>query len=149
MQLSFPDYILESRQPTLPEICALLGEVEVKLPPKAVNSFKSKRRYPSNWSEVAHYYKSIADYCCAICGKQCLRPDDSRDSLSASEISRRTLNLHHISGDIYDDRPENLLPVCSAHHLQIHRGRKTPPLGQQQLFTHDSSVHIWQKVKLN
>ncbi len=134
MQLSFPAYILESRQPTLPEICALLEEVEVKLPPKAVNRFKSKSRYPSNWSEVSHYYKSLVDYRCVICGKQCLRPDDSREGLSASEIARRTLNLHHISGDIFDDRPENLLPVCSAHHLQIHRGHKTPPRGQQELF---------------
>lgn len=41
-------------------------------------------------------------------GKECHFCDESR------------VEVHHINGDRADNSPENLLPVCKAHHAKIH-----------------------------
>jgi hypothetical protein len=50
-QLSFPDYILENRLPSLGELGDRLPATTAPKPVKYTNPFKRKIRYPSNWSE--------------------------------------------------------------------------------------------------
>jgi hypothetical protein len=134
-QLSFPGYILENRPPNLQELCDRLPEAVTPKPVRYSNPFKRKIRYPSNWSEVAHYYKSLTGYRCQVCHQQCLRPHDSRAGMSKSQIAQLTLNAHHIDGNTFNDSPKNIFVVCSRHHLDIHRGTGgIPPKGQQNLF---------------
>ena len=134
-QLSFPGYILENRPPNLQELCDRLPEAVTPKPVRYSNPFKRKIRYPSNWSEVAHYYKSLTGYRCQVCHQQCLHPHDSRAGMSKSQIAQLTLNAHYIDGNTFNDFPENIFVVCPRHHLDIHRGTGgIPPKGQQNLF---------------
>lgn len=135
-QLCIPDYILENRPPTLTEICQQITPITVKLPrTHYCNPLKRKIKYPSNWKEVSRLYKEQVSYRCQVCHKQCLRPEDSKIGLSKSEVAQRTLNAHHINGNTFDDRPENIFVVCQQHHLEIHRGTGgVPPKGQGYLF---------------
>ncbi|MEM7592393.1 MAG: HNH endonuclease, partial [Cyanobacteria bacterium P01_A01_bin.83] len=36
-----------------------------------------------------------------------------------------TLQVHHWNRDPRDNRPENLIALCSACHLEYHRGGKS------------------------
>ena len=137
-QLEIYQYILEARKPTLAELCAQLPQSQ---PPKSRRRRKrrtlddSQRKYPKNWKIIARQIKEERNYVCQVCGLQCLRPEDDKSYLTLSEIGQLTANCHHIDGNGFNNCPENLLVVCSTHHLFIHRGRRrNPPRGQGSLF---------------
>ena len=138
-QLEIYGYILESRIPTLKELCDLIPDCE---PPKKVAAKKNRRKlsecdrkYPKNWTNIARQIKEERNYTCQICGLKCLRPEGSREHLTPSKIGKLTANTHHIDGNTFNNSPSNLLVVCSTHHLQIHQGRRSnPPKGQLGLF---------------
>ncbi|WP_071591926.1 HNH endonuclease [Baaleninema simplex] len=81
-------------------------------------------RYPPNWSAISLAVKESANWKCQRCGRQCLEPGAPRAHLSHSERSRLTLCVHHCNYTPEDNRPENLVALCSSCHLWFHRNRR-------------------------
>ena len=93
-----------------------------------------KSRYPDNWQEIAFKLKQEANWQCAKCGLQCLKPNEKIKGLSKSERRKRTLNVHHRNYQPEDNRPENLICLCTACHLSFHtRKRGNISIGQLSL----------------
>jgi hypothetical protein len=91
-------------------------------------------RYPNNWSEIALKLKQQANWKCEKCGLQCLMPNDDVSRLSKSERMKITLNVHHKNYRPEDNRPENLICLCTACHLSYHtRGRGNVSIYQLSL----------------
>lgn len=136
-QLEIYSYILESRVPTLKELCDQIPENPLSHKKQAKtrrNILHSDRKYPKNWTEISRRAKEARNYCCEVCGLECLRPKDNKTELTLSEIAKLTANTHHIDGDTFNNEPENLFVVCTAHHLAIHSGEKSIIKGQLRLF---------------
>lgn len=95
-----------------------------------------RQRYPDNWSDIALGIKEAASWRCRHCGKQCLLPGEKPKNLTKSERAIATLTVHHANFTPEDNRPENLIALCSPCHLSIHqsrRGNVSP--GQLSLFS--------------
>jgi hypothetical protein len=95
-----------------------------------------RQRYPNNWSDIALSVKEAAGWCCKRCRRQCLRPGEKPQHLTRSEWTRATLCVHHANFTPEDNRPENLIPLCTPCHLALHtrrRGNISP--GQLSLFS--------------
>jgi hypothetical protein len=89
--------------------------------------------YPQNWEELAHSIKEKANWCCSKCGRVCLRPGEKRNDLSKPRAYN--LQVHHWNRDPSDNRPENLVCLCTGCHLSYHRGgRGNVSQGQLSLF---------------
>ena len=84
----------------------------------------AKSRYPDNWDEIALKIKKAAQWKCAKCGMQCLKPDDDISDLSKSERAKKTLNVHHSNYQPEDNREENLIPLCTSCHLSFHSQKR-------------------------
>lgn len=95
----------------------------------------SKSRYPDNWNEIASQKKEAVNWICQKCGMQCLKPSDDISKLTKSERTKKTLVVHHADYKPENNRPENLIPVCTACHLSFHAGKKgNIIIGQLSLF---------------
>jgi predicted HNH restriction endonuclease len=88
-----------------------------------------KKRYPSDWQDIALSIKSEAQWCCRKCKKQCLRPREGAN-LSKSEKAKLTLTVHHADFTPENNEKSNLIPLCAPCHLAIHavgrRGNVSP-----------------------
>ena len=95
------------------------------------------KRYPKNWREIALSVKESALWRCAKCNQQCLRPG-KKSGLTKSERCSLTLTVHHRNRIPEDNRPENLIALCTACHLSYHnRGQSNVSPGQLSLFPDD------------
>ena len=95
----------------------------------------NQHRYPENWSEIALAIKQAAHWRCAKCGVQCIKPGEKTNHLSRGERMASTLQVHHANYLPEDNRPENLIPLCSGCHLSFHmRKQGNVPLGQLSLW---------------
>ncbi len=91
--------------------------------------------YPDNWKELATKVKEAAGWRCQCCGKKCYTPGERPDDLTRSEWTADILQVHHRNHDTTDNRLSNLLSVCAACHLNLHRGRySSVSEGQLSLF---------------
>jgi hypothetical protein len=79
--------------------------------------------YPDNWQELALTVKRSKNWCCESCGKRCYKPGERPESLTRSEWTADILQVHHRNHDTTDNRLSNLMSVCAACHLDLHRGR--------------------------
>lgn len=96
---------------------------------------KQKERYPKNWKQIAFQVKEQANWQCRRCGQQCLKPGQDSSHLSFSERRKLTLEVHHDNRIPEDNRPENLVPLCSGCHLHYHYlGQANVAPGQLSLF---------------
>jgi hypothetical protein len=96
------------------------------------------KRYPDNWQEIALSVKESALWRCAKCHQQCLRPG-KQSGLTKSERCALTLTVHHRNRIPEDNRPENLIALCTACHLSYHnRGQSNVSPGQLSLFPDDA-----------
>ena len=96
------------------------------------------KRYPDNWQEIALSIKENAGWRCAKCHQQCLRPG-KQSGLTKSERCALTLTVHHRNRIPEDNRPENLIALCTACHLSYHnRGQSNVSPGQLSLFPDDA-----------
>ena len=92
-------------------------------------------RYPDNWSEIALRIKQKQDWKWIKCGRRCLHPGEDRSKLSKSETMARTLQVHHANYIPEDNRPENLIALCTGCHLSFHnRSQGNVVIGQLSLF---------------
>lgn len=94
---------------------------------------KYQSRYPTNWTEISLSIKNAAGWKCKSCGYQCRRPGEGAE-LTKSEKLKLTLQVHHSNHDPEDNRPENLIPLCTICHLarhNRHQGNVSP--GQLKL----------------
>jgi 5-methylcytosine-specific restriction endonuclease McrA len=92
-------------------------------------------RYPKDWPDIALAVKKEANWICAKCGQQCLKPGDDTKHLTKSERMRLTLVVHHFNYTPEDNRVDNLISVCTACHLEYHaRKRGNVAIGQLKLF---------------
>ena len=93
------------------------------------------RLYPDNWKEIATRVKESQNWRCQCCGKRCYKPGEKPDNLTRSEWTADILQLHHRNHDQYDNRLSNLISVCAACHLDLHRSSYSPVSpGQLKLF---------------
>jgi hypothetical protein len=95
-----------------------------------------RKRYPSNWSDIALSVKEKAAWRCRHCHRQCLRPGEKSKDITRSEWTKATLCVHHANFIPEDNRLENLIPLCTPCHLAMHsgcRGNISP--GQLSLFS--------------
>jgi hypothetical protein len=95
----------------------------------------NRQRYPENWNEIAFFIKEQAGWHCHKCKMQCIRPGEDISALTKSERMAKTLVVHHANYTPEDNRPENLIPLCTGCHLSYHIRKKsnvTP--GQLSLF---------------
>ncbi len=91
-------------------------------------------RYPPDWKEIATAIKNNANWRCRKCGMQCIKPGDDTLHLTPSERMARTLTVHHSNYVPEDNRPENLIPLCTGCHLSYHnRGQSHITPGQLSL----------------
>ncbi|AFY82429.1 putative restriction endonuclease [Oscillatoria acuminata PCC 6304] len=91
----------------------------------------SNSRYSQDWQAIALAIKEQAGWRCSKCGLQCLRPGDPKNHLSKSERGKLMLNVHHHNRIPEDNRPENLIALCSTCHLSYHtRQQSNIPPGQ-------------------
>ena len=79
--------------------------------------------YPDNWNTIALSVKEAANWQCQCCGKKCYRPGERPKDLTRSEWTADILQVHHRNHDTTDNRQSNLLSVCAACHLSLHRSR--------------------------
>jgi len=92
-------------------------------------------RYPQDWNKIAFGVKQAASWKCSKCGMQCIQPGSDVSGLTRSERMRRTLTVHHANYQPEDNRPENLICLCSGCHLSLHTGsRGNVSIGQLKLF---------------
>jgi len=83
--------------------------------------------YPDNWSDIAEKVKGEAGWRCIRCGHPDPREAVGRrgeapcDALCTHSRhgKRRTLTVHHLTGNKADCRWFNLLALCQVCHLQI------------------------------
>ena len=91
--------------------------------------------YPDNWNSLALEVKEAARWRCQCCGKKCYEPGERPEGLTRREWTGNTLQVHHRNHDTGDNRLSNLLSVCAACHLGLHRTRLSPVSeGQLKLF---------------
>jgi hypothetical protein len=95
-------------------------------------------RYPANWKEIAFRVKEQAGWRCRKCQQQCLRPGEDTSHLTRSERMARTLTVHHDNRIPEDNRPKNLIPLCTGCHLSFHY------LGQSNVSPGQLSLFHWQ-----
>ena len=82
--------------------------------------------YPDNWKELAWTVKESKNWCCQCCGKRCYKPGEIPDDLTRSEWTADILQAHHRNHNPSDNRLENIMCVCSACHLSLHRSKYSP-----------------------
>lgn len=91
--------------------------------------------YPDNWKELALMVKERNNWRCSCCDKRCYKPGERPENLTRSEWAANILQVHHRNHNTKDNRLSNLLPVCSACHLNLHRSPYSPVSpGQLKLF---------------
>lgn len=92
-------------------------------------------RYPDNWTDLTLQVKETADWRCSCCGKKCYRPGEKPQRLTRSEWTADILQVHHRNHNTQDNRLSNLMAVCAACHLGLHRSKFSPVSeGQLSLF---------------
>jgi hypothetical protein len=79
--------------------------------------------YPNNWNSLALSVKEAAHWKCQCCGKKCYEPGKRPEDLTRSQWTADILQVHHKNHDTKDNRLSNLLSVCAACHLNLHRSR--------------------------
>ncbi len=91
--------------------------------------------YPDNWKELALEVKEAARWQCQCCGKKCYEPGERPLDLTRSEWTADILQVHHRNHNPEDNRLSNLMSVCAACHLSLHRSPYSPVSeGQLKLF---------------
>jgi predicted HNH restriction endonuclease len=95
-------------------------------------------RYPDDWDKIAFEVKEKADWQCAKCRMQCLKPGENIAGLTKSERTRKTLTVHHANYQPEDNRLENLIPLCTGCHLSLHTDKRgNISVGQLKLFAEE------------
>ena len=77
-----------------------------------------RSKYPDDWDDIALAIKDAAEWKCEKCSLQCRFPDEPFDT------HKRTLTTAHINHVERDCRPENLVALCPACHLEYDGYRK-------------------------
>ena len=91
--------------------------------------------YPDNWKELAVSVKEASGWKCQYCGKRCYKPGERPENLTRSQWTSNILQVHHRDFNCSNNCPNNLIALCSACHLNVHRDRysEVSP-GQLSLF---------------
>ncbi|MDJ0903593.1 MAG: HNH endonuclease [Xenococcus sp. MO_188.B8] len=93
------------------------------------------KRYPDNWKELALSVKKLVNYECQCCGKRCYKPGERPENQTRSEWTANILQVHHRDFNCFNNRSNNLIALCSACHLNVHRSRYSDVSpGQMSLF---------------
>jgi hypothetical protein len=79
----------------------------------------NQRGIPIIGLTLRYQVKENAGWRCAKCHQQCLRPG-KQSGLTKSERCALTLTVHHRNRIPEDNRPENLVALCTACHLSYH-----------------------------
>lgn len=96
-----------------------------------------RRRYPTNWVEIALERKNAAQWRCKHCRATFPHPDQITQKLTRSERSKIALACHHANFTPEDNRPENLIVLCNPCHLALHARCKRSNVSPGQLSLFD------------
>jgi hypothetical protein len=92
-----------------------------------------RKRYPTNWNQIANSVKEAAQWRCQHCQRLCLRPGEKPSSLSRWEWTIATLSVHHANFTPEDSQAQNLIPLCNPCHLALHAKAKRSNVSPGQL----------------
>jgi hypothetical protein len=92
-----------------------------------------RKRYPTNWEQIALNVKQAAGWRCHHCQRLCLRPGEKLPSLNRSEWTKAILCVHHANFMPEDNQPQNLIPLCTPCHLSLHSQAKRSNVSPGQL----------------
>lgn len=88
-------------------------------------------RYPDGWPAIAARVKDAASWRCIRCNHPhdpqgvipcdalCTHPNGAQLRAATGLPLRRSLTVHHLTGDKSDSRWWNLLALCQACHLSV------------------------------
>ena len=79
------------------------------------------RIYPKSWTEISLAVKQAAGWKCSECGRQCYQQGNFPPSWTTSQRKAYTLQIHHWNRKPSENRPENLVVLCTGCHLSYHR----------------------------
>lgn len=71
-----------------------------------------RKRYPTDWEQIAFEKKEATDWKCEMCGKQCRKPGEPFDT------HKRTLTVAHLNHMPEDVSAKNLMAMCAPCHLK-------------------------------
>lgn len=71
-----------------------------------------KKRYHTDWQEIAKTVKEAAGWMCEECDKQCYRPGEK------CENRQNVLTVHHKDHVPENCDPSNLIALCAPCHLK-------------------------------
>lgn len=84
------------------------------------------RLYPQNWQQISLNAKIQANWQCQCCGKHCIRPEEDLTGRPRSEWAGDLLQTHHRDHNPRSNEESNLICVCAACHLNLHRSGFSP-----------------------
>lgn len=82
----------------------------------------TRRKYPSDWAEIARAIKEASGWTCEVCGlrfgtNNLALPDQPRAQCADGRLKK--FSVHHIDDDTTNNTPTNLLPCCQECHLTV------------------------------
>ena len=98
-------------------------------------------RYHQEWPVLSRYIRTLFNHHCARCGRDSLRPRNSREQLQ----------VHHIDENPGNNDIENLIPLCAVCHLQIEKeARLHAPHSdiQKEFFTDNTYLVRMQNMRI-
>lgn len=102
-----------------------------------------KSKYPKNWDDIAAFVKAAAGDRCELCQVADREPIGRGDNFAV-------LTVHHLNEDTHNSYDWNLIALCDACHLAVHRkgdGRAHRLTDQCLLFgpADDPVSHRWRE----
>ena len=88
-------------------------------------------RYPKDWPKIARAIKEREDWHCYLCGIRGLRPGEK---LISAKSRASLIQVHHWDCNPANNRPENLVALCTVCHLHTHRKHHGTILAGQRIL---------------
>jgi len=88
---------------------------------------EKKKLYPPNWNEISLLIRQQAGWKCELCKAHNDQPHPITGGLVC-------LTVHHITGDVKDNRRMNLIALCNRCHLRLDAPFKRPLKPKGNLF---------------
>lgn len=79
---------------------------------------KTKKDYPLDWDELSLLIKQRAGWRCEWCSVQFTPGDNVREIFQGGKFKKITYTVHHKDRNTKNNKPENLVALCSPCHCR-------------------------------
>ena len=79
---------------------------------------KTKKDYPINWDEISLLIKQREGWRCKWCGVQFTPNENVLEVFRDGKFKKITFTVHHRDRDTNNNKPENLVALCSPCHCR-------------------------------